>query len=337
LPDLFHGDQLVVLARYQGSGQGTIVLDGHVGPYDKQFGYELEFAAQTDEKPFVEELWARRKVGYLLDQIRVNGEQRELVDEVVLLAKHYGITTPYTSYLIMPDAPLQVASADYSAGRMSRRDAPAALAPGGGTAEDDRQEKLADFARKVQDSEGELAKNRGVFQDRVFEELEQPTDGAAGHAEVAGPAAKDAKQRLQQAKQLKGTLDLAYANYRNGQWRENQVQRLGVELAVCTNQLKCEKQLQASAVRRVASRNCMEIGGVWIDESFTAKTPVVSVKAQSDAYFRILERQPQMKDVFQLGNHVVWMTPNGTGLVIDTTDGKDQMSDHEIDQLFARR
>ena len=32
----------------------------------------------------------------------------ELVDEVVRLAKHYAISTPYTSYLIMPDAPVEI-------------------------------------------------------------------------------------------------------------------------------------------------------------------------------------------------------------------------------------
>ena len=45
----------------------------------------------------------------MLDQIRVNGEKKELVDEVVALAKKYGITTPYTSYLIVPDAAVPVA------------------------------------------------------------------------------------------------------------------------------------------------------------------------------------------------------------------------------------
>ena len=87
----------------------------------------------------------------------------------------------------------------------------------------------------------------------------------------------------------------------------------------------------------MARRNCLELGGVWIDEGFTDKTPTLTVKAQSPAYFRILERQPQMKEVFQLGNHVLWITPNGTGLVIDTTDGKDRVSDREIDALFASK
>ena len=81
----------------------------------------------------------------------------------------------------------------------------------------------------------------------------------------------------------------------------------------------------------------MEIGGVWIDEEFTAKTPTLNVKAQSDAYFQILERQPQMRHVFRLGNHVVWITPNGTGLVIDSTYGVEKITNKEIDLLFASK
>ena len=63
----------------------------------------------------------------------------------------------------------------------------------------------------------------------------------------------------------------------------------------------------------------------------------VSVKAQSDAYFQILAKQPQMKDVFKLGNHVLWIAPNGTALVIDSEDGKDRITDREIDMLFASK
>src|SRR5262249_17841683 len=75
----------------------------------KDFVYEINFPEKTTgDKDFVEDLWARRKVGFLLDQIRVNGEKKELVEEVVVLAKRYGITTPYTSYLIVPDAAVPV-------------------------------------------------------------------------------------------------------------------------------------------------------------------------------------------------------------------------------------
>jgi Ca-activated chloride channel family protein len=343
LPDLFHGDQLVVLARYQGKGHSAVVLDGNVGMHEKKFVYELNFAEQSATKPFVEELWARRKVGYLLDQIRINGEKRELVEEVVKLAKAYGITTPYTSYLIMPDAPIQVASSGLAGPvgeGLPQRSAPQALALPGNKPTDRKQKRLEEFARQVQKKDGDLAKNRNAYQDDAFAKLEADEQQAQGDRPTSAGAARrydDARKKAWAAKQLKGSLDLAYGNFRGGRLRANQIEKLGVDLAVCTNGLKCQEQLTTNAIRRVNSRRCMEIGGVWIDEAFNEKTPVVAVKAQSDAYFRILEKQPQMRNVFRLGNHVVWIAPNGTGLIIDTTDGKEKISDSEIAMLFAAK
>jgi Ca-activated chloride channel family protein len=42
-------------------------------------------------------------VGYLLDQIRLHGENSELREEVTRLARQFGIVTPYTAYLIVQD------------------------------------------------------------------------------------------------------------------------------------------------------------------------------------------------------------------------------------------
>jgi Ca-activated chloride channel family protein len=48
-------------------------------------------------------LWATRAIGSLLTQIRLHGEDPELVQSVVNLSIRYGIITPYTSYLIEED------------------------------------------------------------------------------------------------------------------------------------------------------------------------------------------------------------------------------------------
>jgi Ca-activated chloride channel homolog len=52
---------------------------------------------------FLPRLWATRKIGYLLTQIRLHGENPELVQAVVNLSVRFGIVTPYTSYLITED------------------------------------------------------------------------------------------------------------------------------------------------------------------------------------------------------------------------------------------
>ena len=103
------------------------------------------------------------------------------------------------------------------------------------------------------------------------------------------------------------------------------------------NNLRNQSRLTQTALRQVAGRNCLEYGGVWIDEDFDAKMPSVVVKAQSAAYFRILERQPQVKEVFKLGNQLVWVTPNRTALVVDINDGKEKLTDEEIDKLFVAK
>ena len=42
-------------------------------------------------------------MGYLLDEIRLHGDSKELREEVVVLARKHGIVTPHTSYLIVED------------------------------------------------------------------------------------------------------------------------------------------------------------------------------------------------------------------------------------------
>ena len=100
LPDLFAGSQLIVVGRYREGGTARLRLTGRVDDRLQAFTYEgLTFRRQGGD-PAIPRLWATRKIGYLLDQIRLHGESRELVDEIVALSVRYGIVTPYTSYLV---------------------------------------------------------------------------------------------------------------------------------------------------------------------------------------------------------------------------------------------
>lgn len=99
LPDLFLGSQLLMVGRYSNNGHTTIVLRGEVNGEEQEFRYGVDFPAQGGEE-FIPRLWATRKIGYLLNQIRLHGENKELVDEIVELSIRYGIMTPYTSFLV---------------------------------------------------------------------------------------------------------------------------------------------------------------------------------------------------------------------------------------------
>ena len=121
-----------------------------------------------------------------------------------------------------------------------------------------------------------------------------------------------------------------------------QTGNLGVNLSVYNNTLRTQSQMTRVASQMANNRNVMEIGGVWVDQGYIAQSPnakiaAVNVKAMSNAYFRILEKQPSMKQVFQLGNHIVWVTPSGTPLVVDLSAGQEEMPDADIDRLFQTK
>jgi Ca-activated chloride channel family protein len=100
LPDLFAGTQLVLVGRYRQGGFTTITLEGEVNDRPRSFAYgDIRFRDGGGES-FIPRLWATRKIGYLLSQIRLHGESKELVDEIVSLSVRYGIITPYTSFLV---------------------------------------------------------------------------------------------------------------------------------------------------------------------------------------------------------------------------------------------
>jgi Ca-activated chloride channel family protein len=103
LPDLFKGDQLVVAGRYSGAGEIDAKLTGNVGGREQTFTYKLRFDDRKTDHDYVPRLWATRRVGFLLDEIRIHGETPELRDETTELARKYGIVTPYTAYLIVED------------------------------------------------------------------------------------------------------------------------------------------------------------------------------------------------------------------------------------------
>jgi Ca-activated chloride channel family protein len=79
-----------------------LTLDGKVNGNPERYTYSADFK-EGETHDFIPPLWASRNIGYLLDQLRLHGENKEVVDEIIRLAKQYGILTPYTSYLILED------------------------------------------------------------------------------------------------------------------------------------------------------------------------------------------------------------------------------------------
>jgi Ca-activated chloride channel family protein len=110
LPDLFRGSQLVLFGRWEGEGKHEVTLSGLVRGERRTHKAVVDFSSPALKHDLVPRLWATRKVAYLLEDIRLRGAAKEVVDEVVALAKQYGIVTPYTSYLITEDTPVSTST-----------------------------------------------------------------------------------------------------------------------------------------------------------------------------------------------------------------------------------
>jgi len=105
MPDLFRGSQVILIGRYRNPIDMDFVrlqLSGNANGAARQFFYNnLRFPLREDGNDFLPRLWATRRVGWLMEQVRTNGEQAELREEIVDLGTRYGIVTPYTSYLAL--------------------------------------------------------------------------------------------------------------------------------------------------------------------------------------------------------------------------------------------
>ena len=204
LPDLFAGEQLVITGRYRGSGAATLTLSGKIGARAVSYTFRnLNFPANAGGQPFVARLWAARKIGALLNQIKLNGESPELVESVIRLSVRYGIVTPYTSYLVQEDASAVGGDANRRPGTPPPPPAPilqappsAPGAPSGGSSGKDS----VDFSSKS----AELSGSAGL--------APAPTQAAS-----VGRAAPDRGRSAAAGGVLREVGDRTFV-YRGGQW-----------------------------------------------------------------------------------------------------------------------
>jgi Ca-activated chloride channel family protein len=119
LPDLFAGEELILFGRYEGAGSGRIAIAGRRDGRAERYATAARFADHDSDNDFIPRLWASRKLGSLAQQVRLNGPDPELVEEIRSTALRYGLLSEYTSYLVQ-EPELVVASRDSMAQRLQR-------------------------------------------------------------------------------------------------------------------------------------------------------------------------------------------------------------------------
>ncbi len=276
--DLFRGQQLVLFGRYRKPGHQAIEITGTLDGKRQRFVYETKLAENETDNTFIAGLWAQRKVGFLLAQIRQNGEKPELKNEVIRLGKEFGIVTPYTSYLVVEDNPQPI-------GGIRRPPPPPRPVPM--PMRERRMEEAAERLDVSDDASMTEAAGADAFAPQAMKQVE-------------GKAAVKASEVISKMK-------------------KSDVQRSN-----------------ARAPKHVDSRTFIWHKGLWIEEDWLDnQVDPVRIKYLSDAWFKLIDIDPELGKILSLGQHVVFRLKTGKAILV-TDDGKDTLSKQDIRELFKK-
>jgi Ca-activated chloride channel family protein len=103
VPDLFYGSEIIFTGRYESDGTSKALITGTIAGKNVRYEFPVSFAGRENNDEFIPLLWANRRIGYLLQELRLHGHNDELLEEVIALSKKYGIITEYTSFLVTGD------------------------------------------------------------------------------------------------------------------------------------------------------------------------------------------------------------------------------------------
>jgi Ca-activated chloride channel family protein len=263
--DIFAGEDLVILARYDGSGDAVVRFDGQTSAGPVSWGTRVRFPERSRENAYVARLWATQRVGYLSAEKRKHGGSREVDDEIRELGERYGIPTEFSSYLVLEpgmsppvmDGRVQIGRGNANPGRGARTEAVPATAAGAPMA---------------------------VAAERAFE------------------AAKTSSAQ-------RSATNMAAADSSSG--------------------LRDDARM-----RRVGNVTLLLKGDVWTDANYRKNAPVLRVKPFSEAYFRLIETLPELRETFSFSERLI---VSGRSMAIELTpQGKEQLTDADLRQLRER-
>ncbi|HEX9563318.1 MAG TPA: VIT domain-containing protein [Gemmatimonadaceae bacterium] len=99
--DVFAGQDLVLLARYEGEGAASVRVEGRSAGGPVAWSTRATFPRRSTANRFVPRLWAAQRIGWLAAEKRRNGGNSEMNAEIKSLGERYGIPTEFSSYLVL--------------------------------------------------------------------------------------------------------------------------------------------------------------------------------------------------------------------------------------------
>jgi Ca-activated chloride channel family protein len=312
IPALYRGGEITILGRFKGTGPAEITLSGNVAGEPRTIKLPVTWPGRDIGNSQLPRVWAMRKIGHLLEDVRLHGENQEMIKEIVELSQRHGIVTPYTSQLVLEPGMEQnwrnrpgdmpVANGR-NRGVFGDRDgggaqppAPAAAAPADALR---MQEAVAKKAEAAAKSVGETARRENVGETanalaRVEQELKDAKQSAAADQGAFDDANK--RKEVQERRTLAGfalKADKAFDERRAGKAGEEK------------NLAESLERAEAATLKQVGARTFYNRGGVWVDSTAKSDVKPTIIKLFSKEYFDLLKSDTTLGPVLAMSGKIL--------------------------------
>lgn len=103
LPNLYQGQQMLVVGRYPESVPVTLALSGKAYSQDVNYNYSLELAStMIEDNSFLTKIWAKMKIDALMENYykysHISDSTEQIKEAVTKVSLDYGVISPFTSF-----------------------------------------------------------------------------------------------------------------------------------------------------------------------------------------------------------------------------------------------
>ncbi len=279
--DIFAGTQVLLLGRYKHGGSGTVNVSGSVNGVAKAYSFPVAFSGDQPGNTHLPRLWAMRRIGHLTEIAQDNGNNKEIVDEIISLSKKHGIISAYTSYLVT----------DPNEGRPGNRPMPIAFdaaAPSPrrnshlGLVVRGASPSSRGFASGGRSGAGMRDDESGSFRMQNFQKEEAAAKFNLMNLSSALVSGKAAVLRTKSMDEFKQVA-----------------------------QLPSDKD-NAAAIRNIDGKTFYNRGGVWNDSAYDGKQKLQSITFGSKEYFDLMRNAPGIGKYLAVGRQLILLY-NGIG------------------------
>ncbi|HYG73642.1 MAG TPA: VIT domain-containing protein [Planctomycetota bacterium] len=295
IPALYRGGEITILGRYKGVGPGEIVLTDNVAGETRRLTFKVEWPGRDLSSAHLPRVWAMRKIGHLIEDVRLHGENQEMIREIVQLSQRHGIVTPYTSQLVLEPG----MENNFRPGNPIALDRTRGLEKGGGVpppapraalAANEEFRKKAEVAAKSV-SQTAQRENVGATANalaRLENELKEAQTAATPARDGAAPADKDERRR-----QAGEALRAAFGG------------AAGRSAAKPEEMADALERAEAETIKQVGARTFYNRAGVWVDSIAKSDAKPIVVKNFSKEYFDLLKKDTTLGPVLALGGTIL--------------------------------